>query len=1655
MGKLFKEILKSFSKTKTLLIGLIVLIFLSSGVFTLLSDVNKNYTNQFNDYKRISKIHDLTVDTEIAATGERPSDTYIPVEEKEKIEYISAESILNTKKAIRFPKNQIETYNNEGYIKISKLSIVGSENNHNYLKVKDLYRFLETNNVVDYIDQNTGLVEAKNFSSTPLQEYIRPGISIPTSYTLKSTDKITVFKLGDNDITLGDLVTVVPGSTSILSATDDRLTNVKGFYINASTHEATISQSKKETWEKQGLLITITPEQTAKLLGFVKDNEGRGSIYKVNGDLNQTGVFAIDPPSGFPRRWRLQRSMNKTMINGGFSINFNETINNDINKNNINQFFSFDQNFIVPNSWIVLEKTTYEYERYYSQLNFDFLNNESNNNKLWTKNYKDYIEKVSQNNNEKDFLSKVSFWKKTQIIEIVENDRVTVIDPSETIKISQLISSDDLNRKLVRKNSKINSPRAPSKLTLNSDSILWLEREAGFISQSDIDSILKNPNGDTATKVRNILNNTNAKNERIQKIDSGAKSIAQEALYQEILTLVGNIENIALRENLTTSGFLDGVANTFHFVNVGNENKEIKLNNDIFVEQNVGKLYNEETTKSLLFELNSKDDINTSQVSQSYIFKILDVMFDGMSVDKNYINPIITFEDYQYIPYKNSYNRNSNKPLRKTGAKIVRMHDKSGNVWGVTKQAPNLEESEGKFYLLKEQLIDGVKTWVADKPLDFNGSDEDFQKFITLKNLNFADITASGNWRRIVGPNGWAKRNINYENKYSIPFQILIPNAEIIDNWHESNNFNVFRDKLINSLTAIVEPLISPRNLEILVSSTTISFAKNGFADVLSFPSKIENRKLQKTIFGVFYEGAIQSEVSFWNEFMDEILGNIITSADNDPSYLESQIETIDSLLKLMLGSELNLSSLTKFINNPKELLIGLRKIIASINMDEAIITIWNKFYDVEVDKYRVIGIGDILPIILNNIDFGSSNTISGFKAGLKDIIININFSKIISHIKENVLDSSSLESFGPILDQINGNSGKPDANSDDDYKNINIGLNKIIDLIDLNAFSLNISNNSVIRSYWINNVDGEDQEYRINSISLSGIVASLLSSLGKNNDNDLALHNAMIELLNISSKTEFEGFFGIGLYQPVSDPNKLDIRDLQSLLKSPTPQLDNLKTSLEKLSIDLMKPDFFLDPESVVGQYLTNYIFDFAGDISIQNKDIKKKVDIYLKFMNETEFINFDPNLINSGSNILGGNIENTTQQNSLADKFINMINPNTRPSAGGLLDTVMTQVYSEFYNENNPLEARDMTTEILGFYSFWMKFSDLNLNSQISKNTNQVIDQIKLLVNKTLDKNSEIGKILNNASKSFVGAAMNFKILDGFSNVKETAIKLSNLSEEMLIANGLSKDVINYYFDFDGEKLKINNNTISLVSALSSIINVENTSDMTKANLITDDFIKLFLPADKDEANTMLTMGQRTLRTLSGSTNSIIESLGISSVIMNPFNAVLNAPSLLWFTVNQSATSTSSDGNLSYIIRDKLYKFDSTENTPGIGYDGFKGLLDSILGEDIYIDNPSDMDASIAISLDKDYLDYLSTNMFNDSDIFGINISEVILAGVGSFVETRTDDFQIVISDVGSYLVKINEAYLKANDKSVYELTLNNAPQDSIEMQELINSL
>nr|WP_233750299.1 hypothetical protein [Mycoplasmopsis agalactiae] len=69
MWRLSKEVFKSLSKNKIMVIGLSILIFITSAVFTLLSSLRSSIVTGFENYKKLSVKHDLSVDLNLASQG--------------------------------------------------------------------------------------------------------------------------------------------------------------------------------------------------------------------------------------------------------------------------------------------------------------------------------------------------------------------------------------------------------------------------------------------------------------------------------------------------------------------------------------------------------------------------------------------------------------------------------------------------------------------------------------------------------------------------------------------------------------------------------------------------------------------------------------------------------------------------------------------------------------------------------------------------------------------------------------------------------------------------------------------------------------------------------------------------------------------------------------------------------------------------------------------------------------------------------------------------------------------------------------------------------------------------------------------------------------------------------------------------------------------------------------------------------------------------------------------------------------------------------------------------------------------------------------------------------------------------------------------------
>ena len=84
MGRLFKEVFKSLARNKVTLICLTILIFLTSGIFTLFFDIKTSYTNTINSYDKISRLHDLSVDLDVNSSGLAPNGGFDQIDDKNK-----------------------------------------------------------------------------------------------------------------------------------------------------------------------------------------------------------------------------------------------------------------------------------------------------------------------------------------------------------------------------------------------------------------------------------------------------------------------------------------------------------------------------------------------------------------------------------------------------------------------------------------------------------------------------------------------------------------------------------------------------------------------------------------------------------------------------------------------------------------------------------------------------------------------------------------------------------------------------------------------------------------------------------------------------------------------------------------------------------------------------------------------------------------------------------------------------------------------------------------------------------------------------------------------------------------------------------------------------------------------------------------------------------------------------------------------------------------------------------------------------------------------------------------------------------------------------------------------------------------------------------
>ncbi|MGL4343142.1 MAG: FtsX-like permease family protein [Metamycoplasmataceae bacterium] len=1622
MLKLIKEVFKSLSKSRILLGCLAFLIFLSSGIFTLLLDIRNTYNSQFQDYKNVSKLHDLTVDLDLKASGQKPNNIFL---EKEST-FFSKNNIKNTQRKIILSDSDLESdpHSNEKYIKASKIlnSSFFESNSDFYINVSEFLNFIKINpKITEYINSLESLpdssinINSSLFSNYLFQKYSSPGI-LGTTNEIKLTSQDTFSSFNDNygqKIKLSQIVDVIKGEDDgfFFSGSHDKIVNVKNIFVNVKTKEASLSIEKKNLWEKENVLFILTSSNVAKMLGF-KLEDSRTGTYIVDNNLKQN-LFFLPNYSG-----KLLRINPNATVLPTFNFNINETFN--LNWEFIikpKSSFLLDEEIKLNKLWIKKIKTITQYKKKHFILNYDF---DSNINSQWSGIYKDFLDSIKNNNDLKNHFSKTTYWEKyNYIFEVDDNDEI--INSNNFDFIKEEISSLEIGEILV---DNLTSP------TLETTILMEGEKD-GIFSSNEVSNALANLVGSIAIELLNRINDQFLVSNLAQEIEESAKGRSTEKIYLKIKELVG-IENIGIRENTTITSLEENKNNVYHMINVGDNNQEIKLNNDIKIKQNVDVLYEEakNNEESLLFKDIDAFDPNSYKTLKIYTPQIISKLFSGYSLDYDYLNPIFYYGNYTY-----SSSQSKNNIYLKNQRIILLNNEKNNQKLGIT-----YNQTEKKYYLLTTPTSSPFLEWNVIYTNSNQKNDLEFlEDLVFKKNYIFSNVNLDNKKIELVGKNGWAKQDSNYSNKYYVPFKLILPSSQLINDYNNGNGFEYFSENLIQYLTPVLKNVISEKDIKILLDAVNTSFTNYGFGTALNPPAKLSTNVIIQCVMGALYHAALYDGNDFIGNLFTNIIDKGLNLDSNDANTnITSELNTLSFLLKTALGINIDLNQIfNTFFKDSKLFFSAINDLIKSINWDKSVIKIFENYFNNGSVANSNIGIGDILPIILENTNENL------FKSSLKKMVSNIKFNTIFDEIF-NSLSEEDKKIYGNIIKQLNGNEDL--NNPDNNYSNVNDGLAMLIDCFSLNDFRKTINDNIRKQTFQIYDEDNQLKIISVNTLTINELISSFLISLSPIGINDELFADALIKLANLSSKTQGT----LGVYQPVPDPNKLDLYDLTDMLVSKSPEINSSSKELEKIknkiSGGISFSNLSKDEQELLNKYL---LLEKETTLnSLTTNELINRIDYIKDIFNEGKFQNFD---INAGK--LGSFISNN--QVSIADEFIYLIHPDT--ASGGFVESILkSTIYKQFYNENKKIQEYDMLADILSFFNFWLNFS-----KKLLENQKDPISEINSLLSE-IKNNKNINDILKKKSYKFnVIPTFSPDLYDGFTNAKEVALNLAAETERQINNNEktwIPIEIISHFFTIKDGKVLVNSKTFSLVSSLTFLISDPNSIEV----LIKNNFVNTFLSSKNYEEQLLkISLALKLDNTLNGPIFNVIENLGLSSVIMSSFSGVMNPGVLLWYTVNQNAEDSSSIGNLQYIIKEKLYKLDSSsENILTIGFSGFQDILSNFIPENTFLENPYNPETSIPLVMDLETLRdlYLKLSEIDPNDpdkrkdllIFGVNINQLISGAIKSFVEIRLEQNEVVAYNVSSYFAKINHAFLSKNNKEIYKFkNEEDIPKTSSEME------
>ncbi|WP_027121522.1 ABC transporter permease [Mycoplasma leonicaptivi] len=1649
MWNLFKEVWRSLFKNKVVLAGLTLLVFITSGVFTVLHDTAKSMSKQRDDYKKLSKSHNLTVDYNLPIQGDTYNNGYF-------INGLSREQGISTyNKPIKYEtnelikkKNKILTDNiKDKYVPINTFLNSKNEYANKYIKISDFINLYNTYDPespensflsLDFSQQKKYFKLKNNkkftlYTKNNNNQYEESHIEV-------KVNKNKVFTL-DKEYLLRDIVYITNDEEK-----DVFFSRVSALFVNVETNELTFDVLKGHNWEKDGIGYKLDSLKIVNLLGFNTLND-RDLVYKRDNTINPIliNIEETDKINDF-----LQKSLNNT-------LNYSDIFKEEATFNK-KEVFNFEKeiNYTIPSEWAIIsyDKTYYERLHYESTFINDFK-------EKWSGSYKTFMENLISENNgvlPKEYQD-FSYWNKEIVnfsIPFVSNENSEIVEGQPEIlnKTNLVLQQDEISKvKLIfSPENKIEQPDVNFEKYNYQDTKTIQEIEnLKKITTSQYNQIVDK---DWVQKVFN-------------KIKAGALSVIKKEIYQNIEEKVGQ-ENIGIRQSITIDSFSDEKEKkVYHFVNVGDDQNSIqgiKNNLNLLINRDIkSSLNDKEINLSKFFLSHQISPFISNIIIQNVLFNVfpdpkyikLDFEFNKVSI----IDEVTKETDFyqngkviklaHYLPKENLSKEEYNK-----FAEIGLFIKNTDEIIVVKPEYDNNSQIQG----WKNYYIEGLKNSL------FKRTDSaSFETWLFKNNLTL---------KVEVGEEGWAEQSLTYKNLLYVPFIFRAPSNDILNQALTESNLklalsllekNFFNSDLYKKGFIKQDVLIS------FIKAADYSIQENNFAKVFA-TGNFNLNILPKMIFDLIYFMTQNNNNDHFKKLIVDFLENIISLVKTKPSeeerkeYLAKNIINVFNFVEVLTRTKISTASEIKNILNASKDIVGLLEIITQFIKNVDFISFTNKVNNFFLNKYnkkeivdgveyqRKLSLFDIVIWLLESIDQ------KNLKSTLIRIIDNLDKDLLLDfNSPDNPLSfilKTIPEPLRKILVLIDAH-----PNSSESYSNVINGVKFLIEIFDVDVFikelksSLKSQTHSFTtdeKSLLTNSAQKITRHTIINSLSNTDIEFAVLKAFFNTPGSSQIIKEKIIEIFNISSlgrhieinENEF-------LSVPASDENKLDFFDLLEFFSNFN-VLDTTESYFDKIEQFIKK---YENNDKIVFNELTrnekdialkffkwtsnDIIFDPKNNETIKSwKDIVNvlkndpndiyKEDIKNKFgFLASEYFKFKPdqNKLNTFWNLI----------NTLFSKLIK-VDENNYDYFKSLYPIL--KVWFKLFSE----QGVDFSSKIF-FADELLKF--INSEFVINEfNSFELFQPAALNIASYNKTNFGISRSLANPDKmaeyffEYKNNQFVKKELNDFINKFENKDQIVNfiLNNKFILTQNIAYIAsAQKYLGFSDDDINFKNITLKYKNILSTVVNSLIELYATNAN-----FQKYF-----NEINFILT----------NDFNSVsIERLGISDVILNPVLLRQNPQVVLWYfaDTNNVGDDSITNSNIAYLIKDKIINFEDlvTNKEKGIQF------INSLFTEKTFLPNvESEVNKSLAI--DENVFSNLKEKVElnkEDYQFFGLDLYEVLIGILDSVTSYTVWDNVLNFNQPASYVAKVNYAFLKNNNKEIYAGAIPNNP---IEVLRLIKSL